>query len=67
MGYMYGLVLGFRVGLEGQNPSLAGSSLSGFSGRLKALRPDDAVVKLTINLIKLSNFLFVPPEVTFIE
>ena len=42
---------GFRVGFDDQNPSLAGSSFSGFSGCLKALRPADAVVKMTRNLI----------------
>ena len=48
-------LLGFRVGFDGQNPSLAGSSFSGFLGRLKALRPADAVVIMTRILI---NFLF---------
>ena len=54
-------LLGFWVGFDGQNQNLAGSSFSGFLSHLKALRP------MAINLIKLSNFLFVPPEVTFIE
>ena len=57
-------LLGFRVGFDGQNPSLAGSSFSGFSGRFKALRPADAVVKVTRNLIKFSILLFVSHEVT---
>ena len=52
-------LLGFRVGFDGQNPSLAGSSFSGFSGRLKALSPADAEVKITRNLIKFSILLFV--------
>ena len=57
-------VLGFWVGFDGQNPSLAGSSFSGFSGRLKALRPADAVVKITRNLIKFCILPFVSCEVT---
>ena len=57
-------LLGFRVGFDGQNPSLAGSSFSGFSGRLKALRPADEVVKVTRNLMKFSILLFVSHEVT---
>ena len=57
-------LLGFRVGFDGQNPSLAGSSFLGFLGRLKALRPGDAVVKMHRNIIKFSILLFVSREVT---
>ena len=60
-------LLGFRVGFDGQNPSLAGSSFSGFLGHLKALRPAKAVVKIARNLIKFTIQLFVPPGVTFKE
>ena len=49
----------FRVGLDGQNLSLASSSFLGFSGRLKALRPTEAVVNMARNLIKFSIQLFV--------
>ena len=60
-------LLGFRVGFDGQNPSLAGSSFLGFSGRLKALRPAKAVVKMARYLATFSILLFFLPEVTFKE
>ena len=60
-------LLGFWVGFDGQNASLAGSSFLGFLGHLKALRPAKAVVKIGRNLIKFTIQLFVPPGVTFKE
>ena len=56
-------LLGFRVGFDGQNPSLAGSSFSGFLGHLKGLRPAKAVVKMARNPIKFSIQLFVPGHI----
>ena len=47
-------LLGFWVGFDGQNQNLAGSSFSGSSDRLKALRPYETVVKMAIDRIKLS-------------
>ena len=57
-------LLGFRVGFDGQNPSLAGSSFLSFSGHLKALSPAKAVVKMKRNIIKFCILSFVSREVT---
>ena len=67
LGWPGSWAFGSGLGFHGQNPSLAGSSFSGFLGHLKALRPAKAVVKIARNLIKFTIQLFVPPGVTFKE